>query len=457
MKAIHVLLGLMFTTITLSAQELIIDKVIATVGDELVLLSEVEGQYAYEAERTGGQPEEAKCGMMEKIMLTKLLNNQAKLDSVFVSEDEIESQLDQRIDYILGLMNNDIQQFEEYYGKGVAAVRNEMREGQREQMTAERMQSQVLAGTTITPSEVKAYFDLIPEDSLPYFSSEVEIGEIVVRPEINEIERQKAIDKLTSIKNQIETDSATFAELATKYSDDLGSGRVGGDLGMQRRGTFVPEFEAAAYNLEEGELSELVESDFGFHLIELIERRGNMIHARHILIRPEITEDDLELARNKLDSIRTVIRADTMDFTIAVKKFSNDKEQSYNNGGRMINNRSGDTFFEASELEDPEIFFTIDSMEVGELSSPFKFTNPQGEVAFRIVQLQSRTDPHRANLKQDYTKIKQAAIEQQRSSHMNEWLEEKIQSTFVKIDPMMSEKCPTLNRWGAGLEIPTGE
>ncbi|MBX2816518.1 MAG: peptidylprolyl isomerase [Saprospiraceae bacterium] len=449
----HLLLTIAFAIVAFAsqAQELIIDKVIATVGDELVLLSEVEGQYAFDLERAGSfaDPQAKKCEILEKIMLSKLLINQAKLDSVIVSDEEIESQLEQRIDYILGLMNNDINQFEEYYGKGVGAVRSEMRESLREQMTAERMQNKVLGSTTITPSEVKAYFELIPTDSLPYFSSEVEIGEIVLRPEVSAVERQNAIDKLTSLKERIEAGEVSFAEMATTHSDDLGSGQRGGDLGLQRRGTFVPEFEAAAYNLDEGELSEIVESDFGFHLIELLERRGNMVHVRHILIRPEITQADLDLTKAKLDSIRSVIIKDTLDFTMAVKQFSDEDEQSYNNGGRMINPNSGDTFFATAEIDPPDIFFALDTMDIGELSAPFIFTDPAGEQGFRIVQLQSRTDPHRANLQQDYTKIKQAAIEQQKSSYMNEWLEDKIKTTFVRIDGDWRSNCPILDRWGA--------
>lgn len=445
----HLLTLLLFLTISwvTAQQSLVIDKVVATVGDEIILLSDIEEQYDYDKERMGSLNESAKCGILERIMVQKLLVNQAKLDSVIVEDDRVEQQLDGRIDYILSLMSNDISQFEAYYGKTVAQVRNEMREELRNQITAETMQEKVIANTSITPSEVKAYFERIPRDSLPYFSSEVEIGEIVVYPEVSPEERQNALDRLQGLRDRILT-GESFADLASRFSDDPGSARVGGDLGLQKRGTFVPEFEAAAYNLSEGELSDIVESPFGFHLIELIKRRGNLIHTRHILIKPKINEEDLEKARIKLDSIRTVFLSDSMSFEEAVKKFSHKDEQSYNNGGRVVNPLTGNTFFETGDL-DADVFFAIDTLEVGDLTRPIQFKKPTGEIGYRIVQLQSQTDPHQANLQQDYTKIKRAAIEERKVDYLNTWLDEKVASTFVEIDPVYLSKCENLVRWSS--------
>ena len=449
MKHLLTLLWILFlSTLRLWGQEaMVIDKVVATVGDEIILLSDVEEQYDYDRERMGTISEIAKCGILERIMVQKLLVNQAKLDSVIVEDDQVEQQLNQRIDYILSLMNNDISQFEEYYGKTVAQVRNEMREELRGQITAEQMQAKVIENTTITPSEVKAYFERIPKDSLPYFSSEVEIGEVVVKPKVSEPERQKALERLQSLRDRILA-GEDFAVLATKFSDDPGSAKQGGDLGLQKRGTFVPEFEAAAYNLTEGEISDIVESPFGFHLIELLERKGNLIHTRHILIKPKINPEDLEMARQKLDSIRMIYLTDTISFEELVKEYSDEDVQSYNNGGRMINQASGNTFFETAEL-DADIFFAIDTLEVGDISRPIQFKSPTGEIAFRIVLLQSLTDPHQANLQQDYTKIKQAAIEERKVSYLNRWIDEKILSTFIQVDPAFEEKCINLQKWSS--------
>jgi peptidyl-prolyl cis-trans isomerase SurA len=435
-----------------SQENLVIDRLVANVGDEVVLLSDIEEQYAFDSERTGGLPPTARCFILERILVQKLLINQAKLDSVIVPQESVESQLDSRIEYILGQMGNDVRQFEDYYGKSIAQVRNEFREDLRQQMTAEQMQQKAIENTKITPSEVRTFFNNILPDSLPYFSSEVELGEIVLKPEVNPEEKQKAMAKLTSIKERIQSGKDDFASMAKLYSDDLGSASAGGDLRLQRRGTFVPAFEAAAYNLEVGEMSDIVESEFGLHLIELMDRRGNLIHTRHILIKPEITEEDLIKTENKLDSIRTIFLTDSFSFEALVKRFSHEKVQSYTNGGRMLNPKTGNTFFETGELE-TDIFFAIDTLQAGEISRPFMYSDQGGDKYFRIVLVQSRTDPHKANLSQDYTKIKQAAIEQRKSEFLNKWLINKIKTTYVKIDPQYTSKCEVLLKWDSDSRI----
>lgn len=430
--------------IQLNAQKEVIDKVVATIGGELVLLSEVEEQHALIEAQNGVLPPDARCGIMEKILISKLLLNQAKLDSVEVSEEEVEAQLNARIDRILGFMNNDVSQFEAYYNQTIAEVKEQFREDLRNQILVERMRTTILNSITVTPSEVKKFFNSIPQDSLPYFNSEVEIGEIVYKPKVNKEQRSIAINKLKDIRDQLVNQGADFAELASTFSDD-GSARVGGDLGWAKRGRYVPEFEAAAYKLEPNDISPIVESEFGFHIIQLLERRGNSIHVRHILIKPEITDADLELARAHLDTVRNLIQTDSITFSYAVKRYSDEDVQSYNNDGRMINPATGNTFFEIGDL-DPDIYFTIDSMEVEKVSAPFEFAGPTGEPLFRIVQLQSRTDPHRANLKQDYFKIQTAAIDAKKSEYIIDWVKDKVESTFINIDALYNP-CPNLAFW----------
>ena len=403
------------------AQREIIDKVVATIGGELVLLSEVEEQHALMEAQSGVLPADARCNIMDQLMASKLLVNQAKLDSIEISDEEVEAQLDARIERILGFMNNDVTQFETYYGQTINEVKAQFREDLKSQILADRMRSQVMASVTVTPSEVKQFFSSIPLDSLPYFNSEVEVGEIVYKPEVNKEERQKTIEKLESIRQRI-IDGEDFAELAAKYSDD-GSARAGGDLGWAKRGKYVPEFEAAAFKLEKEEISPVVESEFGFHLIQMLERRGNSIHVRHILIKPELTDADLEKAKAHLDSVRQLLTTDSLTFSQAVKLYSNEDVQSYNNDGRMVNPATGNTFFEIGDL-DPDIYFTIDTMEIGAISQPFQFRDQVGDVYFRIVKLQSRTKPHKANLKQDYSKIQKAAIESKKSEYISNWIKE---------------------------------
>jgi peptidyl-prolyl cis-trans isomerase SurA len=430
------------------AQKATIDKVVATVGGELVLLSEIEEQRALLEAQKGVIPPDAVCFILENVLAQKLLVNQAKVDSVAVLDAEVETQLDARIEQILAYMNNDYKQFEDYYGQTVNQVKDQFREDLRNQLLAERMRATVIADITVTPAEVKAFFSRIPADSLPYFNSEVEISEIVYRPVVNETERNKAIAKLEALRDRVLIDGEPFDQVAQKHSDDFASARIGGDLGWTRRGKFVPEFEAAAYNLDVDEISEIVESEFGFHLIQMLGRRGNTIHTRHILVRPEITDDDLQLAHKKLDSIRTLILEDSITFSTAVKRYGYKDVQSYNNDGRMINPQSGDNFFEIAELE-PDIFFAIDTLKVGGISRPFAFRAPNGEMLFRVIKLLSQTKPHRANLREDYAKIQAAAIEEKKGAYLSDWLEEKVLSTYVQIDPMFAG-CPEVQKWMEG-------
>ncbi|MCP3930466.1 MAG: peptidylprolyl isomerase [Bacteroidetes bacterium] len=444
MKSI-VLIFLSLFIINMSwGQREIIDKVVATVGGELVLLSEIEEQHALLEAQNGELPSDARCNVLDNLLAQKLLLNQSKLDSIEVLDEEVEAQMDARLERILTFMNNDVSQFEEYYGQSLAEVKEQMREDQKSQILVERMRGQLMTNISVTPSEVKDFFDKIPVDSLPYFNSEVEIGEIVYKPKVNKEEREKAIKTLEDIRKRIVDGGEDFAELAQKYSDD-GSARAGGELGWTKRGKFVQEFEAAAYKLDKEEISPVVESEFGFHLIQLLERRGNSILTRHILVKPEITDNDMELARTHLDSVRMLIENDTLPFSIAVKIYSNEDVQSYNNDGRIVNPATGNTFFEIGDL-DPDIYFTIDTMKVEGISAPFEFTGHDGESAFRIVQLQSRSDPHKANLRQDYSKIQTAAIEAKRSEFTANWIKERINSTYIAIDGMY-DTCPYIYRW----------
>jgi peptidyl-prolyl cis-trans isomerase SurA len=445
LKNILFLLVLIGTNLTAQEQKLI-DKVIAQVGSELILLSDVENEYNYMASAQQVSDESVKCLLLEQIMASKILVTQAKLDSLEATDEEVDAQLDARMDQILRQMGGDEQLFEDYYGKTVAEMKNIYRDDIQARILTDKMQAQLIANIQITPSEVVEFFNSIPTDSLPYFNSEVEVGEILLTPEVNDREKQKARKKLEDIRRQIVEEGADFAELAKKHSDDFGSGRLGGDLGWQKRGTFVPEFEAAAYSLKKEEFSEIVETEFGFHLIQLIERRGNTIKARHILISPDITDEDIERARQKLDSIRNLIVVDSMDFTRAVKSFSDPNTPSYHNNGRMTNPVNQSTFFETKDLS-PEVYFAIEDLEIGELSEVLEITGPNGETLFQLVKLISRTRPHRANLQEDYSKIQNYARESKKNEYINEWLTNKIRENYIYIDPSFSKKCPNFDKW----------
>ena len=443
-KSILLILAVFTLAQTALAQRQVIDKVVAMVGGEIVLLSEVEEQFSLLKAQNPTVGDEYRCDIIDQLLTSKLLVNQAKLDSIVVAEEEVEDQLNARIDRILTYMNGDLEQFEAYYGQTVTQVKEQFREDLRSQLLAERMRAGVLGGVNVTPSEVKDFFDQIPVDSLPYFSSEVEVGEIVYVPPVNAVERDKAITKLEGIREQIVTGAATFEEMAQRFSDD-GSARIGGDLGWAKRGKFVPEFEATAYQLEPGEISQVIETEFGFHVLQLLERRGNSIRVRHILVRPEITDNDLMLAQNHLDSVRMLIVNDSITFSRGVKRFGNEDVQSYNNDGRMMNPITGNTFYEVADL-DPDVYFAIDTLGIGEITKAFPFASPTGETMYRIVQLQSRTSPHRANLQQDYNKIMTATKDSKQSEYLSKWIEEKVASTYILIDNRY-QACPSLSKW----------
>jgi len=411
----------------------VIDRVIATIGGEIILYSEIQEQVAYAKQQQPNLPDDFECIALQSILIEKMLVNQAKLDSVAVADVEVETQLNARIDRLLLYFNQDQKALEEYYGQTIEQIKSTLRNDMRNKLLSERMQGKITEKATITPSEVKAFFNKIPKDSLPYFNSEVEIREVVHKPTINEEEETQARMKAEDLRKRIVEKGESFADLAKKYSADPGSGSNGGDLGWQKRGTFVAEFEATAYNLEKEQISPVIRTEFGYHIIQLIERRGNLIHCRHILIRPEITDADLVSAEQLLDSVRQLIVAGKMTFSEAVKRYGDPNHPSFNNDGRVANPRSGTTFFEVSDL-DTDVYFAIEELKPGQVSEPLPLRAPTGEVYYRLVELVSRTAPHRASLKSDYGKIQQAALEEKKSTFTETWVDEKLRNTYLSID-----------------------
>ena len=332
------------TFFTYGQDSLMIDKIIAQVGSETILLSEIEELYAYEKSTKPGTDPSLKCLILENLMGRKLLVNQAKLDSIVVQDVEVELEANARVDQILSLMNNDASQFEDYYGMSPTEMRYKYREDLKGQIMAERMQNSIMADVRATPQEVKKLFNSLPKDSLPYFNAEVEISEIVAFPKANDESVQKAIDKANSLRDEI-LNGADFATLAETWSDDPGSRRTGGDLGWQKRGSLVPEFEAAGFNLKENEISQPIQSSFGIHIIQLIERRGENRRFRHILIKPHISVADVQKTIEHLKEVRNLILSDSITFTKAVKDYSDENVASYSNSGRIINQQSQNSFF----------------------------------------------------------------------------------------------------------------
>jgi len=441
------LLGLAFwMTGILAAQDtLILDKIICKVGGEVIFYSDLENQMVSLREHKMPTGKNETCTVLEGLLAQMILVHYAKIDSVQVTEEEVNGEIDSRMNQILAYMNNDRKQFQEVYGQTVSEMRDQVREDMERQLQRERMQAKIMENVDVTPSEVLQFYNQIPKDSLPYFNAEVELAEIVKTPQVNPDERIKALEKITKILQQVRS-GEDFAVLATKYSDD-GSAKTGGDLDWTVRGSFVPEFEAAAFQLEKDQVSEVIETEYGFHIIQLLDRRGNSIHTRHILVRPRITDEDKAMTRHALDSIKHLIEVDSMTFAQAVLKFGDKKVQSYSNNGRMINPKTNNTFFETADV-DSEIFFNIDTLDVGEITPPLEYRSQIGDYFYKIVQLQSRSKPHQANLKQDYSRIQQVARETKKNFAFSEWIDKHIPNTFIMIDSDY-QTCPNIDRWQA--------
>ncbi len=422
----------------LFGQSYLVDKVVAKVGSEYILLSDIEEEYAYAKSKNPTLSKDVKCSVLENMIAQKLIIYQAKIDSVEITDAEVNTQLDYRFESILRQMNGDEAFFEEYYGATVSEMKERYRDDQKQQILAEKMQHKLMGEIEITPKEVEAFYNKIPLDSLPYFKSEMEISEIVMTPKVNPASRQMALDKITDLRNKIIAGTITFEEAASKNSMDPGSALRGGDLGFAKRGVYVPEFEATVFSLKKDEISDVIETEFGFHVIQLLERRGNAVKARHILIKPEITSDDLEKTKLKLDTIRNKILVDSITFAAAVKKYSLKSLPSYANGGRVKNYNSNNTFFAADDL-DPDTYFAVYSLKPGEIAKPILYSMPDGQKAYRLLQLNSISKPHRANLKEDYDKIANFAKESKKHEYFLKWLQEKRKETYIHIDPLFKE------------------
>lgn len=444
MKYLSVLLLIIFS-ITGKSQTKTIDRIIAKVGGEVILYSDWQEQISFLKSRQGNKNEDNSCAVLENLLIQKFMVNRAKVDSIEIKDEEIEQQLNTRLEQILAYFNNDYQKFEEYYGQSVSDTRERFKDDLKNQLLAERLQNKVIGDIRVTPEDTKVFFDKIPKDSVPYFNAEVELSEIVYKPKVNDSQKKLSYEKLEKILSKIKA-GEDFSKLASIMSDDPGSAKNGGALGWMKRGSLVPEFEAVAYGLEKDSVSGIVETEFGLHIIKLLERRGNSILCKHILVKPKIEESDYKLAEKYLDSIRSLILKDSIPFETAVRLYSNKKAESYNNGGLLINPKSGTASFETGEL-DPDVFFAIDPLKVKEISKPFSTLEADGVKTFRITKLQSKTNPHKANLKQDYAKIQLAAKEFKKNQKFQEWLSTHVPKAYIELDPYVKANCPEVGSW----------
>lgn len=413
----------------LSAQPIMIDGVIAVVGKNVVLKSDLTEQY----QQRSLQPEYkgiTECQVFEDMLIEKLLLNQADIDSIVVSEDEVEMNIQRRLDYYLQQFGTQ-QRMEQYYKKSLAEIKEEFTPLVRDQLVSQRMLGEIQQGIEITPSEVRDYYNSLPEDSIPLINSEIEYSEIVKYPEVSEDAVNEAIKRLNDIKERI-ADGSSFSTMAVLYSEDPGSAKNGGEYKGIKRGQFVKEFEAVAFNLQIGEISNPFKTEYGYHICQLQAKRGQELDLRHILIKPKISAEGLSAAESFLDSIRSLIIAGNMSFEDAALKFSDNDDTKYN-GGRAINPMSGDSKWETGQL-DKSVFYAQEGLEVGEFSKPGFFRTPDEKEGYRMIKLFSRTEAHVANLQADYQRVQRVALGQKKQDALEDWLDEKIKETYVRVN-----------------------
>ena len=418
-----------FLSITAKAQDVIIDQVVAIVGGNIIKVSDIEQQYnqmQIQGNLKGG--DNVKCSILENILVSKLMLNQAKVDSVVVGEEQVESELERRIRYYISQVGSK-EKFEEYYKKSVNEFKDEFRDNIRNQMLVQMMEGNITESKKVTPSEVKKFYDEIPSDSIPLINAEYEIGQIIRQPVISKAEKEVVKQRLNELRERI-LKGEKFASLAALYSEDPGSAKKSGELGLFGRGEMFPEFEAAAFNLKTpDQVSNVIETKAGYHILQLIERRGDFVNVRHILLMPKVSPYELQKAKLYLDSVLVIIKDSSMNFEKAALKYSDDP--SRNNGGIMVNPNGGNSKFGADDI-DPSLFFIIDKMKVGDISNPIVMNDNDGKQAFRIVYLKSRSSAHRANLKDDYDKIQNATLERIKGNAIKKWISDKIEKTYIK-------------------------
>jgi len=430
------LAGLLFFVLPAGAQDtgFVVDKIIAKVDNYIVLKSELE--IGYQAYLSEGNPasEEARCELFNRLILNKLMVAKAEIDSVVVLDLEVDNNTEQRMAMILQSSGNSPEQLERVYGKSMEQIKLELRDQIREQLIAREMTSRITKGLTVTPAEIKKFYNKIPQDSLPFYSSDVEVAQIVRIAKVSASQEDEARKKLLDLRERI-LKGESFAELAMKNSEDPSAQYNGGDLGYVGRGAMVPQFEAMAFRLKVGEISQPFKSQFGFHILQLLDRRGNEYHSRHILISAVPSKEDIALAEKYLDSLRSKIIIDKLNFEQIAKEYSDD-EMTKGMGG-FFTDGDGSTKISMRDI-DPVVYLNIDTMKVGNISKPLQYRTDDGKDAVRILYFKKKLPPHAANLKDDWNRIQSAALAEKKDKALDKWFIKARQDVFINIDPTYS-------------------
>jgi peptidyl-prolyl cis-trans isomerase SurA len=423
------------------------DKIVAVVGDRIILYSDIKNSISDIARQGGNVPDNAECLITEQAVVSKVLMLQAEKDSLPITEEEVEAELDQRVRYYINQLGSE-EALVEMAGKTVYQIKDDARESVKERKLAEAMQQKIVSGVKITPTEVKTFFDRIPKDSLPFFESELEVGQIILYPKASRDLEQYIVTEMNNYKRQVETKVATFEQLARKYSEDPGSRERGGNYQINRNEkTWDPVFLSTAFRLKNGEISVPVKSNkFGYFLIQMVERKGDDADVRLILRVPPVTDTEINQALGKLDTIRSKVIAGTIGFNEAASKYSDDEAAKFS--GPFVLNRDGSSYVTIDQL-DKDMVAAISKMKIGDFSQPVAFTSEQGKKGARIIYLKSRSEPHRMNLQDDYSKISQMALEEKKGLTLDKWLKARIPTYYIMVDNITAADCPLVQKYAS--------
>ena len=415
-------------------------------GEDVILKSEIEGQYVEMYFRNQGNVEpQAKCNILDQVILNKVLKTHALRDSLIVAPDEIEYQLESRWNVLVNQVNSE-EDLIEYYGRTKNQIKEMFRPLVIDYLLAEKKKEDVTSSVRVTPAEVKRFFYRVPEDQLPLYNAEVELAQIVMYPKPTEQEKQTTLDTLENIRQRALA-GANFIDLVKQYSEEPNAAESGGDLGFFKKGDMVQEFEEVAFKLAPGEISRIVETEFGYHIIQVIDRRQDAVHARHLLVSPKITEGQVDKVKETMDDVYNKIKTDSLLFEYAVGLYSED-EQTSKIGGLLFNPQTGTSYFDIDQLleHDPNLYAAISDLNKEDISEPHLYADRFGKQAYRILYVQNQRNPHRMNLEDDFEVIKNRALEVKKQETLYSWLNEATSDVFISIDDDF-RACPNTPLW----------
>ena len=425
---------LFFVTILFSQNsqaQYVVDQVLGVVGSEKILLSDVEQEVLRMKMQGVTREGDMKCNVLEELMIHKLLLHQAAIDSIEVTNSMVDNELSRRLGYFINQVGSE-SALEKYFNKTISQIRADLRVTIREGLLAQQMQSKIVENVAVTPSEIRRFYRELPRDSLPLIPEQYEVRQIVINPPASEDAEFAVRKQLLDIRERV-LKGERFSTMAVAYSEDRATATRGGELGFRSREELVKSFSDVAFSLREGQVSQIVESEYGFHIIQMIERRDEQVNVRHILMRPSYSQEQLIKAQNKLDSIANLVKADSLTFRRAAQLFSQD-EKTRLSGGLMINPQTNTSLFQSEQFL-PADFYVIRNLKPEEISQPFESRDEHANVVYKIVKITRVIPQHKANLDDDYAIIQQMTKMKKSEEVFMEWVKAKVKSTYVRIDP----------------------